>query len=98
MAITPSIAIALDEAFKRALKIGGFNPNAMDFSIADILSAQESEGPGADFGTAAPTSGTFTRGWKRWNSAPVAGGSLGWVCVTAGSPGTWCEFGLISDI
>lgn len=46
--------------------------------------------------SAAPTSGTFTVGDKVYNSAPLAGGSIGWVCVTAGSPGTWKSFGVIS--
>ena len=24
-----------------------------------------------------------------WNTTPVAGGTPGWVCITAGAPGTW---------
>lgn len=40
-------------------------------------------------GTAAPTIGTYARGDIVWNSEPSAGGPPGWVCVTAGSPGTW---------
>jgi hypothetical protein len=39
--------------------------------------------------TAAPTAGSFARGDIVWNSAPTAGGTLCWVCVTAGSPGTF---------
>lgn len=46
--------------------------------------------------SAAPASGTFARGEVVWNTAPTAGGYVGWVCVTAGSPGTWKEFGAIS--
>lgn len=41
------------------------------------------------YGSAAPTSGAYGRGDIVLNNAPSANGSLGWVCVTAGSPGTW---------
>jgi hypothetical protein len=40
-------------------------------------------------GTAAPTTGTYAQGDMVWNSAPAAGGTPGWMCVTGGSPGTW---------
>lgn len=40
-------------------------------------------------GTAAPTVGTWLRGDIVWNKTPSAGGPPGWVCVTAGAPGTW---------
>ena len=40
-------------------------------------------------GTAAPVSGTWERGDIVWNSQPSAGGAPGWMCVTAGTPGTW---------
>jgi len=49
-----------------------------------------------DVGTAAPVSGTWPLGWVRYNSAPAASGFLGWVCTTAGTPGTWKTFGAIS--
>ena len=51
---------------------------------------------GLSFGTAAPVSGTYSAGNIVFNSAPVAGGTVGWVCVTAGTPGTWKTFGDIS--
>lgn len=40
-------------------------------------------------GAAAPTTGSWARGSIVWNTAPSSGGPPGWVCVTAGSPGTW---------
>jgi len=40
-------------------------------------------------GSAAPTTGTWTRGDIIWKLDPSAGGSPGWVCVADGSPGTW---------
>lgn len=58
-----------------------------------------SEGSGAAYHgalSAAPTAGTWARGdWVK-NSAPSAGGTFGWVCVTAGTPGTWKAFGTIA--
>lgn len=47
------------------------------------------------YGNSAPTSGTWVRGDKIYNKSPNAGGYLGWVCVTAGTPGIWKGFGLI---
>lgn len=48
------------------------------------------------FGTAAPTSGSYLRGDIVYHEEPVAGGTVGWICVTAGSPGTWKTFGAIA--
>ena len=45
------------------------------------------------FGTAAPTTGTYARSDITWNTTPVANGAVGWVCVTAGTPGVWTAFG-----
>jgi hypothetical protein len=46
--------------------------------------------------TAAPTTGAWNVGDIVYNSAPTAGGTIGWVCTTAGTPGTWKTFGAIS--
>jgi len=32
----------------------------------------------------------------KFKSAPSAGGTIGWVCTTAGQPGTWKTFGAIA--
>ena len=47
-------------------------------------------------GTAAPVSGTWVQGDIVYNSTPTAGGVIGWVCVTGGTPGTWKSFGAIA--
>jgi hypothetical protein len=31
-----------------------------------------------------------------WHSSPAAAGNVGWICTTAGNPGTWKTFGNIS--
>lgn len=39
--------------------------------------------------TAAPAAGTWAVGNAVYNKTPPAGGIPGWVCTTAGTPGTW---------
>ena len=48
------------------------------------------------WGTAAPAAGTWKVGDRVWNTAPAAGGTVGWVCTAAGTPGTWKAFGTIA--
>ena len=49
------------------------------------------------YDTAPPEAGTWQVGDKVWHSAPEPDGNVGWVCVAAGSPGTWKKFGQISS-
>lgn len=56
-------------------------------AIAPIPSIKYGQTVG--YSTAAPTGGTWKRGDICWNTTPSAGGTPGWVCVTAGTPGTW---------
>lgn len=49
-----------------------------------------------NYASAAPTTGTYKRGDIVLNNAPSASGFIGWVCVTAGTPGTWKTWGVIS--
>ena len=39
--------------------------------------------------TAAPTTGTWRRGLVVWNSSAAPGSPIGWMCATAGTPGSW---------
>ena len=41
------------------------------------------------FAASTPAAGEWARGDIIWNNAPSAGGTPGWVCTTAGTPGTW---------
>lgn len=45
--------------------------------------------------TAIPSTGTYNRGDIVLYTSPSAGDYIGAVCVTAGTPGTWKEFGAI---
>lgn len=42
-----------------------------------------------NYNSASPSSGTWAIGDIVWNSAAAAGGIPGWLCTTAGTPGTW---------
>lgn len=48
------------------------------------------------WGAAAPVAGTYAQGDVVFNTGATAGGTAGWVCVTAGTPGTWKAFGTIA--
>lgn len=50
--------------------------------------------PGA-FMDSAPTAGTWKVGDIVWKATPAAAGYVGWICTTAGTPGTWKTFGTI---
>ena len=44
---------------------------------------------------APPLDGAHAQGEIVWNIGPSAGGHAGWICVAAGTPGTWKTFGAI---
>jgi hypothetical protein len=46
-------------------------------------------------GKTAPIQGTWKRGDIIFNSAPLPGSPIGWVCTASGEPGTWSQFGTI---
>jgi len=48
------------------------------------------------FGSDVPSVGTWEAGDIIYDSTPSAGGHAGWICTTAGSPGTWKTFGNIT--
>ncbi|MBU8770337.1 hypothetical protein [Cytobacillus oceanisediminis] len=65
---------------------------AIDFADATLWSYN---GKKVRYQTAPPTSGTYAVGDKVWNTNPTSGGKAGWICVAAGTPGTWKGFGTI---
>ena len=44
-------------------------------------------------GTSPVDSGTWSKGDIVWSSDPSTIGHVGWICTTAGTPGTWYPFG-----
>lgn len=59
----------------------------------DAKTVAGGDGQRLGWGTAAPAAGTWARGDVVFNAAAAAGVNLGWVCATAGTPGTWVPFG-----
>jgi hypothetical protein len=49
------------------------------------------------FAAAPPTSGTYNVGDMVWNDRPRVGGTVGWYCLRAGTPGVWNPFGEIKE-
>jgi len=62
-------------------------------SLGKRISPYSAEFKGSN---AAPTTGTWNAGDRVYDLTPSASGNIGWVCVTAGTPGTWKTFGTIS--
>jgi hypothetical protein len=52
--------------------------------------------PRVFYGTGIPSAGSFIRGDVIYSTTPVSGGFVGWICVTAGTSGTWKTFGTIA--
>lgn len=50
----------------------------------------------ASLGITPPTTGSWNRGDMMFNQNATAGGKIGWICVSGGTPGTWKTFGSIS--
>jgi hypothetical protein len=48
------------------------------------------------FSDAIPTARQYYSGDRIDNKAPAAGGNIGWVCTTSGTPGTWKTYGAIA--
>ena len=51
------------------------------------------------FGSAAPTASTWKQGDVCFNTGATASATAGagWICTTAGTPGTWKGFGTIAS-
>ena len=62
-----------------------------------ILLPSYKEGRKTIFASSVPTTGTWARGDIAWSEVPSASGTVGWICVSAGSPGTWKTFGTIAS-
>ena len=58
----------------------------------DIAGPFRFQGQTHQYNDAPPRAGSFAQGDITWNSQPVRGSVLGWVCVKAGAPGTWMPF------
>ena len=78
------------------LRVRSFSVHAVDWMDSSAWTGLNEPIPGANYGSGAPTAGTYVVGQRLFNKAPSAGGTEGWVCTTAGTPGTWKTFGSIA--
>jgi len=46
-------------------------------------------------GASAPEYGNYSVGDICWNTNPMIGGAVGWICLSPGTPGMWSKFGTI---
>jgi hypothetical protein len=69
-------------------------PFARDVLVDDAV--EYGAGPRHRAGIGPPTEGVYRQGDVVFNARPVPGGSVGWVCVVDGRPGTWKPFGPIA--
>jgi hypothetical protein len=65
------------------------------FNTISTFTAEEGGRLAYSYPSGIPTAGTWKVGDKIYNVTPTPGGYEGWVCTTAGTPGTWKGFGLI---
>jgi hypothetical protein len=101
--LIPAATVAeLDEVWivnlARSMK-GGWPSGAAQGDVALLDHQKFKLGGGARIfsSSALPTTGTGAVGDISFNSAPAPGEPLGWVCIGAGSPGTWMGLASITD-
>ena len=70
-------AMQLPSGMASARVVAPLFPNGVFYGAPAALTRQT-------YAAAAPSSGVWAHGDIVWNSAPAAGGTLGWVCVTGG--------------
>jgi Pectate lyase superfamily protein len=67
---------------------------AADYIKSDFYALPQDE-PMSWHGDSIPTTGNHVKGDVIYNTMPMPGGYMGWVCTQSGAPGTWKGFGLI---
>ena len=75
---------------------GGVNIFLMDGIKYGYPTAVDTDQRSRVTSTSPPTASYWRIGDIFWNAAPSASGTIGWVCTTAGTPGTWKKFGTIA--
>lgn len=61
----------------------------------DVAGVTRLNNRGLNWSSTIPTTDYWNVGEVVYNTNPIPGGYLGWVCVASGTPGTWKGFGLI---
>ena len=91
--------IAVRNYYDDGETLNGFKWQSRTASDADAVNTGNKtvfNGENIDlFRSSIPTAGTWKAGDRIINPTPAAGGKIGWICITAGSPGTFKAFGAI---
>lgn len=91
-----TFTVDVDDASFSSFPAEGIIRTASAGTVTIVSDSWRSGGRRVEFRTSAPVSGVHRVGDITWNTAPAAGGTMGWVCTTAGNPGTWKTFGTIA--
>lgn len=73
----------------------GINNVSSDVSL-DVAGPIKAQGKKFEVGTSYPVDGYYNTGDIIWNSNPMPGTFVGWVCIKEGTPGQWKTFGPVS--
>ncbi len=71
--------------------------NIRDDASFEVAGPVRMEGKRFSVADDVPTVGAHAKGDIVWNSNPVAGSVVGWICILTGTPGEWKSFGNISQ-
>jgi hypothetical protein len=77
------------------LTVGLYGQSAWIPSYGEFNDRLTVNGYSMEWGSVPPTTGYHKQGAICWNAGAAAGGKAGWICITAGTPGTWKAFGVI---
>lgn len=89
------VSAAIVSANLTDVSAGTINADNLIVTSASFTDAFLLNGARIRVTAAIPTAGQHAQGDIAFNSGPAAGGTVGWVNVVAGAPGTWKEFGVI---
>ena len=66
----------------------------VDLQVAGAVRIQDKK---ISVGHEAPIKGSNNKGDLQYNTNPMPGGYVGWICVESGNPGKWKRFGAIEE-
>ena len=86
-----------DKKVKIHGKLGDGINNIRDDASFEVAGPVRMDGKRFSVADDVPTMGVHAKGDIVWNSNPVPGSVVGWICVLTGTPGEWKSFGNISQ-
>lgn len=95
--VTIGTAGGTDKKVKIHGKLGVGINNIRDDASFEVAGPVRMDGKRFSVADDIPTVGVHQKGDIVWNSNPVAGSVVGWICVLTGTPGEWKSFGNISQ-